>query len=205
MTGTASAPQAVSRRALQRDETRERVYEAALKEIARSGLAAADVGAITAAAGVARGTFYFHFPTKEDVLVALEQREELRIVAGLERRTASAGDLRAVLAAVVRQVRAAERRLGPSLFRSMLSIHFTPASADSVQLDNHPVAIFIVNAVREARRTGRVSAGVDAAEVALIFLTGLFALLTTRGGPSRKRDALLDTYVATILDGVVAA
>jgi hypothetical protein len=87
----------------------------------------------------------------------------------------------------------------------MLSIHFTPASADSVQLDNHPVAIFIVNAVREARRTGRVSAGVDAAEVALIFLTGLFALLTTRGGPSRKRDALLDTYVATILDGVVAA
>ena len=176
-----------------------------MKEIARSGLAAADVGAITAAAGVARGTFYFHFPTKEDVLVALEQREELRIVAGLERRTASAGDLRAVLAAVVRQVRAAERRLGPSLFRSMLSIHFTPASADSVQLDNHPVAIFIVNAVREARRTGRVSAGVDAAEVALIFLTGLFALLTTRGGPSRKRDALLDTYVATILDGVVAA
>ena len=205
MTGTASAPQAVSRRALQRDETRERVYEAALKEIARSGLAAADVGAITAAAGVARGTFYFHCPTKEDVLVALEQREELRIVAGLERRMASAGDLRAVLAAVVRQVRAAERRLGPSLFRSMLSIHFTPASADSVQLDNHPVAIFIVNAVREARRTGRVSAGVDAAEVALIFLTGLFALLTTRGGPSRKRDALLDTYVATILDGVVAA
>ena len=205
MTVTASATQPVSRRALQRSETRERVYEAALKEIARAGLAAADVGAITAAAGVARGTFYFHFPTKEDVLVALEQREELRIIASLERRATSAGDLRVVLAAVVREVRAAERRLGPRLFRDTLSIHFAPASADGGRLDDHPLAIFVVNAVREARRTGGVRTKVDAHEVALIFLTGLYALLATRGGPSRERDALLDTYVATILDGVVTA
>ena len=205
MVGTLSAPEAVSRRALQRRETRERIYEAALQEIARSGLAAADVGAITAAAGVARGTFYFHFPTKEDVLVALEQREQLRIIASLERRAASAGDLRAVLAAIVREVRAAERRLGPRLLSDMLSIHFAPASADSGRLDDHPLAIFVVNAVREARRTGGVRTEVDAREVALIFLTGLYALLATRGGPSRERDALLDTYVATILDGVVTA
>ena len=205
MIGTVSAPEAVSRRALQRRETRERIYEAALKEIARSGLAAADVGAIAAAAGVARGTFYFHFPTKEDVLVELEQREELRIIASLERRAASAGDLRALLAAVVREVRASERRLGPSLLRDTLSIHFASASADSGRLDDHPLATFVVNAVRDARRVAGARTKVDAPEVALIFLTGLYALLATRGGPSRERDALLDTYVATIIDGVGAA
>jgi AcrR family transcriptional regulator len=203
--GTVSAPQGTSRRELQRRETRERVYEAALDEIARSGLGAADVGAIVAAAGVARGTFYFHFPTKEHVLLELEQREERRIVAALERQAAPAGDLRAVLAAVVRQVRAAERRLGPGLFRDMLSIHFGAVSSDGGRLDEHPLAIFIVAAVRESQRTGRVKTEIDAGDVAVMFLTGLFAFLATRDRSSRARDALLDTYVATILGGVVGS
>jgi len=203
MTGAAGAAQETSRRELQRRETRERVYAAAVEEMARAGLGAADVGAIATAAGVARGTFYFHFPTKEHVLVELEQREELRIVAGLERRTLPAGDLPAVLAAVVRQVRAAERRLRPSLFRDMLSIHFGAVSPEGGRLDGHPLALFILEAVRAAQRRGRVRNGIDAADVAAIFLTGLFAILATRGGPSRARDALLDTYVTTILGGVV--
>ena len=39
-------------------------------------MADADVGSIAAAAHVARGTFYFHFPTKEHVLAELTRREE---------------------------------------------------------------------------------------------------------------------------------
>ncbi|HEX4291065.1 MAG TPA: TetR family transcriptional regulator, partial [Trebonia sp.] len=53
---------AVSGRDAQRQQTRQRVYAAALAEFKRTGMAAADVGDIAAAAGVARGTFYFHFP-----------------------------------------------------------------------------------------------------------------------------------------------
>jgi AcrR family transcriptional regulator len=203
MAGMTSAAQGTSRRELQRRETRERVYEAAIAEIARSGLGDADVGAIAAAAGVARGTFYFHFPTKEHVLAELEQREELWMVAGLKRHAAPAGDLRAVLTALVRQVRAAERRLGPSLLRDMLSIHFGAIPPGGSRLGEHPLAIFLVEVVRDAQRAGRVSTEIDAGDVAVIFLTGLFAFLATRDGPGRPRDALLDTYVVTILDGVV--
>jgi AcrR family transcriptional regulator len=58
------------------------VYEAAIAEYRRSGMAVADVGAVTRAAGVARGTFYFHFPTKEHVLAELERGEEVRVAAG---------------------------------------------------------------------------------------------------------------------------
>ena len=44
-----------------------------------SGMAGADVSAIVAAAGVAHGTFFFHFPSKEHVLLELESREEARL------------------------------------------------------------------------------------------------------------------------------
>ena len=65
---------AVKGRDAQRQQTRQRVYAAALTEFKRTGMAAADVGDIAAAAGVARGTFYFHFPTKEHVLARSEER-----------------------------------------------------------------------------------------------------------------------------------
>ena len=61
-----------SSRETRRLQTRQRILGAAIAEFKRSGMAAADVGAIVAAAGVAHGTFYFHFPTKEHVLLELE-------------------------------------------------------------------------------------------------------------------------------------
>ena len=72
-------------REAQRQETRQRVYAAAVAEFKRAGMAAADVGVIAKEAGVARGTFYFHFPTKEHVLAELERHEEARLAAQLEK------------------------------------------------------------------------------------------------------------------------
>ena len=61
MQTVAKSPAGGAREA-RRLETRARLYDAALDEISRRGLAAADVSAIAAAASVVRGTFYFHFP-----------------------------------------------------------------------------------------------------------------------------------------------
>src|SRR6201993_2247305 len=124
MTPTAQpGSQAVGVREAQRLQTRARVFDAALAEIGRSGLAGADVASIAAAAGVARGTFYFHFPTKEHVLVELERAEELKIVALLDSRAAAPDDLLSLLTLLVRQVLAAEERLGPVVFTDMLGLH----------------------------------------------------------------------------------
>ena len=78
-------------------ETRARLFDAALTEIGRSGLAGADVSAIASAAGVVRGTFYFHFPTKEHVLVELERNEEVKIVEELDGVEIDADDLVSML------------------------------------------------------------------------------------------------------------
>lgn len=191
-----------STREMQRLETRARVFDAAVAEIGRVGLAGADVTAIARAAGVVRGTFYFHFPSKEHVLAELEQTEEAKIVAKLETRTASTDDLVPMLVLLVAEVLAAERRLGPLIFRDMLGLHFSSAPPADDELAEHPLAGFVIAAISEAQAAGRVSADADAAELGVIFMAGLFALLATTGPPSRARTALLDRYVTTIVEGM---
>ena len=88
-------------RQVRRRETRARLLDAALAEISRRGIAAADVSAIAAAAGVVRGTFYFHFPTKEHVLIEVERNEETRIIRELGE---AGGDLSSVLSQLVDHV-----------------------------------------------------------------------------------------------------
>src|SRR3954465_5882149 len=131
-------------REVRRLETRARLFDAALAEIGRSGLAGAGVSAIAAAAGGGRGTFYFHFPTKEHVLVELERNEEVKIVAELGVAHRRADDLESVLSMLVRRVIAAERRLGPVVFRDMLGLHFSAARPAEDELSEHPLAQFVI-------------------------------------------------------------
>jgi AcrR family transcriptional regulator len=191
-------------REAQRLETRARVFDAAVTEIGRSGLAGADVSAIARAAGVVRGTFYFHFPTKEHVLVELERAEEAKIVAELQARRPSAVDLAPMLSLLVRRVLAAEHRLGPAVFRDMLGLHFSSTRPVEDELGEHPLAQFVIAAIAEAQAAGRVAADADPSELGVIFMTGLFALLATAGPESAARTALLDRFVTTMVNGMEA-
>ena len=92
--------------------TRDRLLGAAIGELRRAGVAGADVKAIAAAAGVAPGTFYFHFPTKEHVLIELERREEERIALELTRFFAKSPELPAALTKIVDALKELEQRLG---------------------------------------------------------------------------------------------
>lgn len=193
-------PSLAAVRETQRLETRARVFDAAVAEITRSGMAGADVSAIAAAAGVSRGTFYFHFPTKEHVVAELERTEEATIVAKLD--GASPPNLPDLLTTLVSHVLDAENRLGPLIFRDMLALHFSPTRPIDDELYGHPLAEFIIAAIAEAQSSGRVESGAEASELGVIFMTGLFALLTTT--TPNMRTALLDSYVKTISQGMGA-
>ncbi|MCX2934543.1 TetR/AcrR family transcriptional regulator [Mycobacterium sp. CVI_P3] len=182
-------------REARRLETRARLFDAALAEISQRGLAAADVTAIAAAAGVVRGTFYFHFPTKEHVLLEAERYEENRIISELGE---PEGDLASVLAEVVHQVLRAERRVGSVVFRDMLGLHFSSTRPVEDELAQHPLGEFVVGVISRSQDAGRVSSDRDAAELATFFLTGMFALLATGAHDA----ALLSRYVTTIVKGM---
>lgn len=185
-------------RQTQRLETRARLFDAAVAEIGRSGLAGADVSAIAAAAGVARGTFYFHFPTKEHVVAELEQTEEAKIVEKLSAATTSS--LPSVLTDLVQHVLAAEHRLGPVLFQEMLALHFSSTRPLDVALGEHPLVLFVIAALTNAQAAGRVTPDADADKLGVIFMAGLFALLAI--APPAARTELLDHYVKTFTKGI---
>jgi AcrR family transcriptional regulator len=174
---------------VQREETRARVFDAAVGEFRRVGVGPAEIEPIVAAAGVSRGTFYFHFPSKDHVLLELERREEARIVDELSPMLEGSTAIEAVLREVTDRVLAAQRRLGADLFREMLGIHFRPSPPDGDDLAEHPLASFLIAA------HGRAVAGSDAAEAitaTTLFLTGLFGLLA-----AGVQDAtIIDRFVA---------
>lgn len=75
---------AAKTRSARKEETRQELYDLALEEIRKRGLAEASIDDIARRAGVSRGTFYFHFPTKEHVVGELLQASKQRVVRALD-------------------------------------------------------------------------------------------------------------------------
>jgi AcrR family transcriptional regulator len=192
-----------SARETKRLQTRERLMGAAIAEFKRSGIAAADVGAIVAAAGVAHGTFFFHFPTKEHVLLELERREEERIAKQLARHSASKRDLSSTLNEAVRLVVGLERRLGAVLFKDFLALHFSQTRPPADESNEHPVIVLVAQEIQHAQELGRVDPDVDPMNSAVFFLLGLYALLiTTHGWPTQ--GSMVEDYVTRTLRSIEA-
>lgn len=187
-----------STREAKRLQTRERLLGAAVAEFKRSGMAEADVGAIVDAAGVAHGTFFFHFPTKEHVLLELERREEERIAKQLGQFLASRRDLRSALDEAVRLVIGLERRLGDLLFKDFLALHFSRTRPPAEGVNDHPVVVLVAQAIEHAQEEAKTDPEVNPMNSAVFFLLGLYALLiTTNDWPTR--NALVEDYVTRTL------
>ena len=190
-----------SARELRRLQTRERILGAAIAEFKVSGMAGADVGAIVSAAGVAHGTFFFHFPSKEHVLLELESREETRMASEFGRFLNVSHDLATALTELVHLVGRLEQRLGSLLFKELLALHFSPSRPTKDEWTDHPVIVLLVREIERARGDGEVHPEVDAFYSAAFFLLGIYGVLTTTAN-SENRDAMLANLVITARRGL---
>jgi AcrR family transcriptional regulator len=163
-------------------------------------MAGADVGNVVAAAGVAHGTSYFHFPTKEHVLIELEGREEARIAAEFARFLEENHNLETTLAEVTHLVLGLERLLGRQLFKELLALHFSPSRPESDGWTDHPVIVLLIREIERARGDGEVHPEVDAFYSATFFLLGIYGVLTTDNIDTR--DTMLAKLVASAVRGL---
>jgi TetR/AcrR family transcriptional regulator, repressor for uid operon len=183
----------------QRAETRERLYQAALDEIRQVGVAAAQVDRIVGVVGVARGTFYFHFPTKEDVLLEWERRREGEIAELLRSMPADIQiPLRLALAAVVGSFTALESV--PSERRLLLetvAIHVRHIADPN----RFPLLDELERVVAQARDRGEVRDDIMPRELALLFLGNVFGYLIAHADPSLRQpsaDLLVDVFLSGV-------
>jgi AcrR family transcriptional regulator len=195
-------PQAkLSARETRRLQTRERILGAAIAEFKRSGMSGADVNVIVSAAGVAHGTFFFHFPSKEHVLLELEAREEARMAGDFTHFLEERHDLVSALTMVVHLVAGLESRLGSVLFKELLALHFSPTRPNRDDWSDHPIIVLLVREIERARGDGEVHPEVDAFYSAAFFLLGIYGVLTTMSNFD-TRETTLAKLVATAVRGL---
>ena len=190
-----------SAREIRRLQTRERILGAAVAEFKRSGMAGADVNAIVTAASVAHGTFFFHFPSKEHVLLELEGREETRMAGEFARFVEKHHRLVDALTEVVHLVAGLEVRLGPLLFKELLALHFSPTRPNKDEWTDHPIIVLLIREIERARGDGEVHPEVDAFYSAAFFLLGIYGVLTTMSNFD-TRETMLAKLVATAVRGL---
>jgi len=183
-------------REMRRRQTRERILGAAIAEFKRAGMAGADVNVIAAAAEVAHGTFFFHFPSKEHVLFELERREEAKLAEEFARFLQKPHDLVSVLTELVDRVTGLEQRLGPILFKELLALHFSPTRPHKDDWTDHPVIVLLIGEIERARGDGVVHPEVDAFYSATFFLLGVYGVLTSTDDRG-TRDTMLAKLIAT--------
>jgi len=186
------------------EQTRERIYQAAIAEFKRRGTSGSDTTVIASAAGVAHGTFFFHFPTKEHVLLELERREEERMTAELNRFFTKPHDVRGTLAETLRMMQKLERRLGILLFKDILVLHFSTTRATSDEWETHPVIVAVIEELGRAQTRGEIPADVDTMHNGVSFLVGLYAMLISLPNNKEFRTKALDEYLTTYMYGLRA-
>jgi AcrR family transcriptional regulator len=190
------------RRRQQREETRQRVYEAALQVFREDGVVAARIEDITDRAGVSRGSFYFHFPTKDQVLLERSRVSEMRIAAVLQALPEST-PLDEVLAAFGREF-TREWQMDPRIFpeAGMVTLRHTSVAMAEGRID--PVRAALAAHFRRAGERGAISSAVPPDLLSDFFLVNSFgAALAWSGSPERLGlEAVLQSVAYLFLNGV---
>jgi TetR/AcrR family transcriptional repressor of uid operon len=205
-----SAPQIPSarektQREKQRNETRERIFEAAVAEFERTGFADAQIPRIAEAAGVVRGTFYFHFPSKEQVLIELAERDHARIASEMHDLRGSGASIFDVLNRLIDSIINIEGpNRNPSLLRDLLAIllRAPPEEVQGEEPRPQPVLEELTHHVGEAIRRGELRQSIEPERLAATVLTSIFGVIVARRGAGPDDRPELELLIDLLLNGM---
>jgi AcrR family transcriptional regulator len=161
-----------------REANRVRLLEAAAAEFAAHGLAGANINRISVAAGLAKGTVYNYFPSKEELFAAVAREACDRAVARSARPAgATTRDRLLALAAADVEVARENEAFYRVLAREALSAD--PASFQRIVSAAEPFIARVEQILADGVEAGEVRTDVPVSELALMF-SGLDLLALTQ-------------------------
>jgi len=192
-----------SRRERQKVETREHLYRVALRVFAKRGLTASTVEEITKTAGVAKGTFFNHFRTKEEVFKVFIEIQLANIASAVEEARNARGDARTVLRALFHR-NAGEFGKSAILTGALLSALFgsepvREITAQGMVNGRQQLAAIVAS----GQERGEIRSDRKPEAVALAFQQALFGTLSVwavqrKGRLSSWLDACFENFWASI-------
>jgi AcrR family transcriptional regulator len=163
------------RRAQQKQATRALLFDVAMRLFDQKGYSAVNIDDIVRASKVARGTFYFHFPGKEDILFEAVRRGEREIAARMAA-VAESAPFRDVLAATCDGFAATWGERRDLLVQAgMVGLRRT-ISTERARAEE-PLRLELVPRVERAIARGELGSVLPAQMLADVFLLNVFAAL----------------------------
>jgi AcrR family transcriptional regulator len=190
-----------SGRSRQRAATRLRLLDASMAEFRRVGVPAAQVEDIVRAAGVARGTFYLHFPTKDHVLLESVCRDQEPVAARLQ--VLLEHSPRVFLRAAVDQV--IDLAAGEVAAVSREAMIAIARHATDLERDRMPIARVATEYFRLAQARGEVRRELTPAELTAVFFPGVLGVLLLEPVTAARRlRARLHQVVDVFVRGIAS-
>jgi AcrR family transcriptional regulator len=188
----------LTNRARQRIDTRNQVYEAAIAEFKKVGVANAQIDAIISRAGVSVGTFYRYFTGKDDVLRELQRRNAgamIELVGTLKKST----DLRKYLQQLLKLLLIDEPPEEVTLEREALMM--VVKSPHEIDYENHPIFSSVIAKIQSGQDEGAIRTDISAKVMGKLFFHQVFGISAGTLREKRDRseiDALLEMYLSGI-------
>jgi AcrR family transcriptional regulator len=170
------------------------------------GFAAAQIERIARSAGIARGTFYFHFPTKDDVMLELARRINARIVRRVALIVETNPGLRDFLlrvndALIDEHDRVSEAGLHAEVLGLYIRRPYDLADSD----ENVPTLTDeLVGHLRVLAEDGRLVSDLTAEQLSVVIMSSLFGVLA-RVPPGEQVRATCISLIEMIVRGLQSA
>jgi AcrR family transcriptional regulator len=188
----------------QKANTARRIFEAALRLFHERGFAATTVEQITRAAGVAKGTFFVHFASKEAVLEHIGRLQMDRLYAAFSDNAAfeaqpARARLHAVVAALARGIEAQPAEMRTLAVELLARMSLLSIDRQGIgELD----ALF-ERIVAAGQTSGELLAHEPPARLALIVRNAYFSsFFEWVQGDGQSLAALAARYLDLVLDGI---